>query len=558
MTTAAEYLTLGQQRHRAKDFGAATELYMRAVDADPANAEALMLLGLVCHQESRMGEAEGWYRRALALRPGDADLHFKLAMALMSQEKAEEAAQQLRETVRLRPDAAEAWNNLGGVLHLQGKTEESIQCYREALRLRPDYAEVCLNLGSALRENEQTEVGLHWYREAVRLQPDRPKALNNLATALLETGAVVEAEAYLRRSLSITPNSAQVLYALMANGLYTETDPDAEQLRTLLDNPNLPMLEGSFLHTTLANLLDREGRFDEAFPHFREANRLRREDARKMSGTFDAAEHARIVDRIIAAFAPAFFENARGFGSESQVPVFIVGMPRSGSSLVEQILTYHPEAAGVGELRDLPRLADKLPERLGTPERYPECVHALDAASVWSMAEAYLNRVRDLAGVHRRVTDKLLENFLQLGLIAVLFPRAHVIHCRRDPLDTCISCFCQVFRTMNFTWDLEDFAVYYQNYERLMAYWQSVLPMPVHEIIYEKLVAEPERECRRLIEFCGLDWNERCLRFHENPRSVRTVSKLQVRRPIYDSSIGRWQRYAKHLAPVRKALGLCD
>jgi tetratricopeptide (TPR) repeat protein len=556
MATAAELLTFAKQRHQAGDLAEAARLYREALGQEPALAEALALLGLACHQQGDAAQAAEWYGRALAVRPGDAETHFRRGMAFASLQRPKEAADHFREAARLRPDAPEVWNNLGNVLLLEGKAGEAIPCYREAVRLRPGYAEACLNLGNALREDDRLAEGLAWYREAVRLRPDNPKAHNNLAAALLETGDTRRAEAHLRECLKYSPGSSLVLSTLAANGLYSDADPGPERLRARLADPRLAPAEASQLHFALAHVLDRGDRPDEAFRHYAESNRLRRELLRQSGEAHDPDEHSRFVDRLIAAFTPAYFERVRGFGSDTEALVFVVGMPRTGSSLVEQIVTHHPEAAGVGEFRDLPRMTETLPERLGVSEPYPECVSRLDAASVGRLAEGYLQRVRELAGPARRVTDKMLMNFLHLGFIATLFPRARVVHCRRDPLDTCVSCFTQTFRNMSFTLDLEHLGRYHRDYERLMAHWREVLPLPVLDVAYEELVADTGRVSRQLVEFCGLPWDERCLRFYENPRPVRTVSKLQVRRPVYGSSVGRWRRYAAHLAPLRLALGL--
>jgi tetratricopeptide (TPR) repeat protein len=556
MATACETLELARQLHQAGDLAGAAVLYERIVELEPADAEVLGLLGLACHQLGRLADAQIWYARALAIRPEDAELHFRLGLVFASLERADEAADCFREAVRLRPDSPEAWNNLGNVLLLQTQTEQAIRCYREAVRLRPDYGEACLNLGRALRENDQLSEGLVWYREAVRLRPEHAKARNNLAAALLEVGELAEAELHLRASLKHRPASPHVLCALAANGLYGASDPTMDQLRVWLADAHLPLMDASQLHATLAILLDRAGQWDESFRHCEQANRLRRELTLEAGGAFDAAEHSRLVDTLLAVFTPAYFERARGWGSADDRPVFLVGMPRSGSSLVEQILSHHPDVAGVGELRDMPRMAMTLQEQTGTTDPYPECVAGLDAALARTLAERYLARVHGLVGDARRITDKLLENFMHLGLIATLLPRARVIHCRRDPLDTCVSCFFQVFQGMNFTSALGDLARYYKDYERLMAHWRQVLPLPVLDVVYEELVGDPAGVSRRMIGFCGLPWDERCLRFHENPRAVRTVSKLQVRRPIYSSSVGRWRRYSAHLSPLRQALGI--
>jgi tetratricopeptide (TPR) repeat protein len=556
MTTAADTLALARRRHQAGDPAGAAQLYRQFLVARPADVEALGLLALACHQQGLLAEAEGWYRRSLAVRPGDAETHFRLAMALMSLGRPDDALAHFREAARLRPDSAEAWNNVGNVLLLQGKAGEAVPCYRQAVRLKADYAEACVNLGNALREDDRLDEGLAWYREAVRLRPGYHKARNNLAAALLETGALQEAEGHFRECLKSVPGSPAILHILAAHGLHRDGDPGPDQLRARLSGSGLSPQEAAELHSTLAHLLDRAGQAPEAFAHIAEANRLRREQARQAGEAFDPAAHSRLVDRLVAVFTPAYFEQVRGRGLDTDVPVFLVGMPRSGSSLVEQILSHHPDVAGAGELRDLPRLAAGLSERLKAPEPYPDCVCRLDPDTTRDLAEAYLARVRSLVGPARRITDKMLDNFLQLGLAATLFPRARVVHCRRDPLDTCVSCFTQKFRGVNFNWDLGELGHYYREYERMMAHWRTALPLPLLDVAYEELVADTEGVSRKLVEFCGLDWDPRCLRFFENPRPVRTVSKLQVRQPIYGSSVGRWRRYAAHLAPLRTALGL--
>ncbi len=556
MASAADNLRLAKARHQSGDLTGAVEMYRQILATEPAQADALSLLAMACHQRGELDEAARWFREALQVRPTDAELHFRLAMVLMGLGRPSEALEHFRETTRLRPDSPEAWNNLGNVLLLQGKPAEAIPCYRQAVRLRPDYGEACLNLGNALRQDDRLSEGLQWYREAVRLRPTHPKAHNNLAVALLELGEAQEAETHLRECLKYSPASAQALCTLAINGLYKATDPSPDELRARLAQGRLAPPEAAQLHFALAHLLDRAGQHNEAFTHLHEANRLRRDLARQAGEAFDPAAHSRLIDRLIGTFTPASFERVRGWGVDTDLPVFVVGMPRSGSSLVEQILSNHPDVAGAGELHEIPRLAVSLPGRLHAEEPYPECLSRLESVAARQLADGYLTRLRELVGTARRITDKMLENFLHLGLIATLFPQARVIHCQRDPLDTCVSCYFQQFRGLNYTADLDDLGHYYREYQRLMAHWRAVLPLPLLDVVYEELVADPEAGSRRLVEFCGLDWDDRCLRFHENPRPVRTVSKLQVRRPIYGSSVGRWQRYATHLTPLCRALGL--
>jgi hypothetical protein len=226
--------------------------------------------------------------------------------------------------------------------------------------------------------------------------------------------------------------------------------------------------------------------------------------------------------------------------------VFVVGMVRSGTSLVEQILASHPQVFGCGELKNMSRIAGAF---------YNACVHGVDAQSVHDLAEEYLRRLgRDCGPEALRVIDKMPHNYLHLGAIAVLFPRARIIHCRRDPMDTCLSAYLQPFNDVPYATSLEELGFYHGEYERLTEHWRKVLPLRMYEVVYEELVAEPERLSRQIVAFCGLEWDERCLDFHTNTRAVRTMSKLQVRQPMYARSVGRWKRFEVYLGPLRDAL----
>src|SRR5208283_4743952 len=280
----------------------------------------------------------------------------------------------------------------------------------------------------------------------------------------------------------------------------------------------------------LARRAEQAGRHDEAFAHYRQGNDSARQMFAQVGQAFDPHEHCRQVDRLLAAFDRPYFERAGALGSASELPVFIVGMPRSGTTLVEQILASHPQVFGAGELPDIQKLEAALPGILGEP--YPACMERLDRATVQALAGGHLQRLAERGGAARRITDKQPSNHLHLGLIRTLFPRARVIHCRREPLDTCLSCYFHHFEAMPFTTSLEWLGVCYRQYQRLMAHWRDVLPGGFLEIRYEDLVADQEAVTRQLVAFCGLEWDERCLAFHENPRAVQTASAVQVRQPI--------------------------
>jgi len=367
-----------------------------------------------------------------------------------------------------------------------------------------------------------------------------------------------EALAEFQETLRRDPTNAMAIAGmsqLPQAGLYSFSDEEIRNLQELAERKDLPLDDQSRLHFALAGIFDKTGSPAKAFQHCCFGNQFRKEFERSRGIIYDPAAHRHFVARIIDTFTPAYFNRVKSFGLDSELPIFIVGMLRSGTTLVEQILASHPRVHGAGELQDLNRLIKTLPRRPGTTEGYPESMAGVDGETARALAEAYLQRLRQLGGESARVVDKLPFNFLYLGVIATLFPRARIIHCRRDPVDTCLSCFFQDFGDpLPFTWDLRHLGHYYREYERLMAHWGKVLPVPLFEVFYEDITANQESTTRRLLAFCGLDWDERCLHFNDTQRVVRTASILQVRQPIYRTSVGRWKRYEAQLQPLLEVL----
>ncbi len=545
---------LGEAYHQLRRPGDAAGCFLRVVLLNPDHWEACNYLGVVLLAQGKGEEAVACYRRALRIRPNQAEALANLGEALMQQGKGEEALASLRRGLALQPNRAELHYALGKAYRNGGQAAEAAACLREAIRLRPDFPQAHGTLGLLLTDAGADEEALACFQESVRLQPRDAAAQSNLATALVEQGKQEEAIAHYREALRLDPDCISALGNVAIHNLFPLNEEQVGRINTLLAQPRLAPASASVLHFALANLRHRASADDSAFENFRQGNALRRRACQQAGTGFDAEAHRRMIDRLVQTFTPEFFQRARGLGLDTEVPLFIVGMPRSGTTLVEQVLSQHPQVFGAGELPDVARLAETLPSHLGAPEAYPGCLARLDGQSAQGLAERHLQRLARLGGAALRVSDKMPTNFLHLGLIATLFPGARVLHCRRDALDTCLSGYLQYFRGMNFTYDLADLGEYYRQYERLMAHWRAVLPLPLLDVSYEEMVASQEEVSRRIVAFCGLGWDERCLAFHESPRPVHTMSMLQVRRPIYASSVGRWKRYEKHLRPLREAL----
>jgi tetratricopeptide (TPR) repeat protein len=552
---AAAYFSVGNTHLHFGQLDEAILHYRQAIRLQPSRGPAYLNLASALQLQGRLQEAAECLRDFLSRQPQYPEGQYNLGNVLVAMRRLEEAAVHYQEAIRLQPNFPQAHNNLGSVFLELGKVDEAIEHFALAVRLQPDYVDAYVNLGSALHQRQQVAAAVEAYLQLLRIQPHNALAHNNLAEAYLELGDTPQAQIHLREALRNDPAFVQPLLHLAANGFYSDAEPGIEQIKARIMDPHLSHDLASRLHFVLGYLLDLAGATDEAFDHFSRANALRRSVLKQNGTAYDARAHSQRIDRLIAFFSPEFFERTRGFGLMTEVPVFIVGMPRSGSTLVEQILSQHSQVHGAGELKDVSRLVTELPAKLAAANSYPECLAELNAATARDLGGAHLRELTRRGGSAARVTDKMLDNYLYLGLLAALFPRARVIHCKRDPRDVCLSCFFQFFKGLSFTWDLDDLGRHYREYERLMAHWRTVLPLPMLEVAYEDVVADLESISRRLVAFCELEWEDRCVRFHENQRLVQTISRVQVRKPLYTSSVGRWRRYAAHLGPLLQALG---
>ena len=554
--STAAHFNLATVRHAENKLADAIVHYRRAIAIAPDLAEAHNNLGVALTDEGRRKEAGEHFRRAVALRPDYADAYLNLGQALRTEGHLDEAIAAYEKALELDPRLVEAHNNLGNALRDAGRPEAAVERYERALAIRPDYAEAHNNLGVALGDLGHTEEAVAAHRRALELQPDWTDAHAGLGAALQVLGRIEEAIAHYERALDLDPDHARAHHNLAMAREADSAEEEIARLERRLGDAALTEKDATTLRFALGKLCDDTARFDDAFAHYAAANALKRTELARQGLSFDAALHERLVDRLIAAFDRTVFAGRSHLGDPSDVPVFIVGMPRSGTTLVEQILASHSCVFGAGELEHVGHLVTSLAAEIGSGAPYPECVGALDPATAGRLGRTYVEQLRANAPDAARITDKLPGNFLHLGAIALLLPGARVVHCRRDAFDTCLSCYFQSFnRTLAYAYDLNELGGYYRQYARLMAHWREVLPLPLLELDYEELIENQEEVSRRLVDFCSLDWETACLAFHETERAVQTASLSQVRRPIYRSSLARWRNYEAHLAPLRAALG---
>ena len=361
-----------------------------------------------------------------------------------------------------------------------------------------------------------------------------------------------EAEALLHRALVIDPDNVGGRFHLAQVRKVKADDENLVALEALLAGVDAMKPERRIsLHYALGKSYDDLKVWDKAFPHYMEGARLKRARI-DFNADEDAARTRRIEDTVTADF----IRRLHGAGDPSELPIFVLGMPRSGTTLTEQIIASHPEVHGAGELRDLMVTLHHAPGALQDGP-YPERVAGIDQATLTAWGGEYVRRLQARAPGARRITDKMPANYFALGMIPLMLPRARIIHVRRNAADTCVSCFTRLFnRHQESTYELTELGRHYANYARLMEHWRRALPPGSFlEVQYEDIVADMEGQARRLIDWCGLDWHDDCLAFHKNQRSIRTASVAQVRQPIYGSSVERWRHYEAYLQPLLAALG---
>ena len=521
----------------------------RAVALDPRSAQRRFHLAECLRAADAHAEALEHYRIAAQLAPGKADIWFGLASTLLAEGEIEAAVQALEAARRLAPQdagiaalmrtaCAEAAFGAGERLRSGRNWREAASCYRRALELDPAHGRAMVALGICLEQEGDLAAAGALYARATDDHPERAEAPLALGIVRAVIGDRDGARSALEEAIARVPTLGTAHYHLaLLDG--RGRDPAAvATLRRLLTRPDLGDDDRAQIGFALARRLDRLGEHDDAFGALRCANEIRRRVS-----PFDHHAHRRLVDDLVQRLDRHSFSGTGPSGVPSELPLLVVGMPRSGTTLVEQILAGHDQVHGAGERDDLRRFCRELAGG-ETPRPLAEAILLLDPVTARDLGERYVAALSKTVPSAERIVDKLPGNYLRLGLLARIAPAARVIWCRRDPLDTCLSCWFQSFADgQNFTYDPPALGLVYRLHERLMRHWQQVLPNPILEVRYEDLVMEPETEARRLVTFAGLDWQAGCLDVTANRRPLRTSSLWQAREPIHRRSIARWRHY---------------
>lgn len=509
------WLNQGLQLQQRRDFRQAERCYQAVLQRVPDHPDALHLIGTLAIEAGETRLAIDYMHRATKTKPRDPYIQ----------------------------------HNLGNALVRDHDLEAAISHLRTALELKPDLIDAMCNLGRAYRLMSKAEGGLPYLERAYKLNPKHPLSCVTLAESLLDLGRLSEAEQYFREAIQHQVSLPRALHGMSAVKKHSGESAEFALIVAQLGRKDLVDEQRTLLHHAAGKILNDMRRYDEAFHHFRQA--------KEISGhRFNILQYQRAISDLIGMFDPIFLASRRDFGDPTELPVFIVGMPRSGTTLTEQIAASHPHVYGAGELHHLRNIAKDLGFDYRDLSKFRRSIHEMTPKVAKDLAAEYLKHLRRHSGTALRITDKMPHNFELIGLIRLLFPNAKIVHCSRDPIDTCVSCFMNNFSEFHgYNADLTNLGLYYREYHRLMQYWAKLGSTRIHESVYESLTSDQEAQSRLLIDHLGLDWNDACLRFFEADRTVTTISRWQVRQPIYQTSHKRWKNYGDQLEPLLRSLG---
>jgi len=585
--SAQAWNNFGILRYDRREFNAAVECYERAISINDAYPEAHNNLANALRALGRNDEAVEHYQRALLIRENYPEAYNNMAAILRARDEFAEAEHSYRKAISLKPSYIEAYGNLASLLAHCGRDDEALRVLGQAIDINSKHVPTLLQiarhqlnsanyaqaeqacrlaleedlnnanahalLGEVLHETDRFVEALESFETAVTLRPDYIEAHNHYGVCLKSVGRLDEARDQFLKTIELNP-AAFGCYANLADlEKYTPDNPRFLAMEAIMKEASDPKNEGFMaLHFGLGKAYEDLGEYDKAFDHFQTGATMKRATLK-----YNESEAFDFFDAIRETFNADFFASRPYEGNATELPVFVVGMPRSGSTLIEQILSSHPQAGGAGEIKEFSRRLTALRSRFPTLPKYPQIALKMNSEQYKIVADGYLEKLESYFPESVRITDKLLTNYYFVGMLHVMFPKAKFIHTKRNPIDTCFSAYTKLFKDdMPHSYDFGELGRYYKKYEELMVHWEQVLPPgTIKTVVYENVVDNLEASARDLIDFVGLPWDQSCLSFHESRRPVKTASVVQVRQPVYRSSIEKWRNYGSRLQPLVDALG---
>jgi Flp pilus assembly protein TadD len=532
---AEAYSNLGVIMNELKRFKEAEASFRQVIALNPQDAEAHHNLGILLQEQGRLKEAEVSYRQAITLKPNLVGAHNNLGILLKKQGRLNEAEVSYTQAIALKLDYAEAHNNLGILLKEQGRLKKAEVSYTQAIALKPDYAEAHNNLGILLKEQGRLNEAEASYTQAIVLKPDLAEAHNNLGSILQEQGRLKKAEVSLRQAIALKSDYAEAHRNLTSIKKFDAQDEQYSKMQELYLNKNISEEQRCHINFGLAKACEDLGNFEQAYTHYSEGNVLR-----KKLLNYNINQDVELFRQIKFTY-PRIEQNSLAPDklSKSLIPIFIVGMPRSGTTLVEQIISSHSKVTGAGELNFAAQFGTAI--ATGFTEANNEFL--LD------FRHKYLNKLKNVSNGNLIVTDKMPQNFLYIGLLAAAFPEAKIVHVKRNPAAVCWANYKKYFvsKSIGYCYAIDDVISYHKLYESLMVFWTNTLTNRIYKLDYEQLTVNQESVTRQLIDYLDLDWDEKCLSPQNNTKSVTTASNVQIRKKVYRGSSEQWKKYQPFL-----------
>ena len=526
----------------------ASKAYRKALETDNKYSEMIKAMNLVA--KGQAGEAEKIYRQILSEDPDNVDALRLLALLASRSGAIDQAITMLRKCTEIAPDYAMAWDNLGKMYRQKEDYFQAIACLQKATELRPEWPQGWAGLGTVYTRASFHEEGIKAYSKSIELKEDQPRVHLSLGHVYKTIGLQKKSIKSYRKTIKLDPQNGEAYWSLANLKTYKFTSKEIKEMLQQLENNDLSDREKVHFQFALGKSYEDQKKFQISFNYYLAGNSLNRG-----RNTYDPKAIEAMVDREIRFFNKSFFKERIDWGESTIDPIFIVGLPRSGSTLIEQILASHSLVEGTMELPNILNIARKLGNTSREGSNYPEILKKTTKAEAQQLGKKYIEETKWLRSEKPFFIDKMPNNFSHIGLLSLILPKAKIIDARRNPMDTCLSCFKQLFaRGQVFSYDLNEIGRYYVNYIRLMDHWNNVIPGKVYLADYEKMIGNQEQETRKLLEFCDLSFEENCLRFYENTRAVKTASSEQVRQPIYKQGINHWKNFEDHLNELKLSL----
>jgi Flp pilus assembly protein TadD len=525
-------------------------MFGSALANSPSDLQRLLNEGIAHHRAGNKEEAERHYRCVLEAVPNQPDALNLLGVLAAEGEFYDVAITMMKQALSVRPKDPSILNNLGHALSECERFEEARDPLERAVALKPDFDEAKYNLGHVLRQLGEQDYALRLWREVWDADNRVFAALVGICGILSDQGHFDEAERTAREVIARLPHRPAGYISLAHVHKFKTDDGTLTEIEAMLADDGIPEIEKNALQYAAGKIADDLKFYERAFHHFDLAN-----GAAHKSYDHEATENLRRQKKMV--YSKRFYRDRQGWGFQTDVPVFIVGMPRSGTTLTEQILAAHPDVFGGGELALMERMSSLAEDISPTRDEFPIGVLKLTPFGAELVGRRYMTELAHAADrPAKRITNKMPHNFEFLGLISLCLPGAKIIHCRRNPLDTCVSCWTKNFNDAHsYNRSLNDLGRYYAGYHDLMQHWREVLPVQILDIDYEDYTRDLEGTARKLVDFVGLEWDPACLEFYKLDRAVRTASQWQVRQPIYKSSVARWRNYMPFIQPLIDAMG---